>query len=213
MSQHLRRRRDLQENSRAGGLSGAGAAAAALDLSNSGSRSNAGGRSTTGAVRRQGSGVDPKDKSAPQSMHGGTDTAMEEHMTVSGVTGQGASESYKIAAAYPGPISSITKHYFMVSCIGRIVWVVVGAVAVTQHCHLERMGLCSCSCHCADASRPGMAPTTAASPDLLRGHLNLPTNLMLPRREVVAPLAWPGLAAAAAAAAVATPASSMSMPV
>jgi hypothetical protein len=42
-------------------------------------------------------------------MHGGTEIFMERHMTA-----QEGSESPKIGA-YHGPISSITKHYFMVS--------------------------------------------------------------------------------------------------
>lgn len=77
----------------------------ALDLSNSGARSNAGGRSDNGMIRRQGSGVDPKDKSAQQSMHGGL-----EHE-------QGGGDSSPKIGAYNGPISSITKHYFMVRSI------------------------------------------------------------------------------------------------
>jgi hypothetical protein len=71
---------------------------ASLDYSSSGARnSNSGAR-----VRRQGSGVDhPKDKSAPQSTHGAAEAVL------------GSSDSPKIGA-YHGPISSITKHYFMV---------------------------------------------------------------------------------------------------
>lgn len=111
MSPHLRRRRDLHEGSR-NSAAGSGAAAAALDLSSSGAavpRSNSGSHGSGagfGAVRRQGSGIDSaKDKSAPHSLAGGTQAFQE--------AGQGGSDSPKIGA-YHGPISSITKHYFMV---------------------------------------------------------------------------------------------------
>lgn len=76
---------------------------AALDVSSNGGRSNAGARSTTGAVRRQGSGmVEPKDKSLPQSTNG-QGQAFDE----------AAHEGSPKIGAYRGPISSITKHYFM----------------------------------------------------------------------------------------------------
>jgi hypothetical protein len=108
MSPHLRRRRDLHEGSRNSGAgTGTAAAAAALDLSSSGARSNAGARGSGagggGAVKRQGSGID---KSAPHSLAGGTHALHEAGL-------QGGSDSPKIGA-YHGPISSITKHYFMV---------------------------------------------------------------------------------------------------
>jgi hypothetical protein len=56
-------------------------------------------------------------------MHGGTEIFMERHMTA-----QEGSKSPKIGA-YHGPISSITKHYFMVSQPWQDCLVVVGAVA------------------------------------------------------------------------------------
>lgn len=113
MSQHLRRRRDLHEGSR-NSAAGSGAAAAALDLSSSGAaaapRSSSGAHGSGagfGAVRRQGSGIDcTKDKSAPHSLAGGMQAFQEAGL-------QGGSDSPKIGA-YHGPISSITKHYFMV---------------------------------------------------------------------------------------------------
>lgn len=110
MSPHLRRRRDLHEVSRNSGA-GSGAAAAALDLSSSGAaapHSNSGARGSGagfGAVRCQGSGIDSaKDKSAPHSLAGGTQAFQEaDH-----------NGSPKIGAYHHQPISSITKHYFMV---------------------------------------------------------------------------------------------------
>lgn len=112
MSLHLRRRRDLEgTGSRAGSRSGAGdfsqsmpsvgipiSRYASLEHSNSGART-----SNTGArVRKQGGGVDPaKDKSAPQSTHGAAAAGLD------------TTDSPKISA-YHGPVSSITKHFFMV---------------------------------------------------------------------------------------------------
>jgi hypothetical protein len=134
MSPHLRRRRDLEgTGSRAGGRSGAGdhsqslprvglpmSTGASLDYSSNGARtSNAGGR-----VRRQGSGIDhAKDKSAPQSTHGAVEAVLDH------------SDSPKIGA-YHGPISSITKHYFMVSRVTG--W------AGHVHCR-------ACTCHACTA--------------------------------------------------------------
>lgn len=113
MSPHLRRRRELeqQQGSRAGGRSGAGdhVSRAALDASNSGARSGAG-----GAITRQRSGIEQaKDKSAPHSLHGGTQAF---HDPIQHDEGSG---SPKIGA-YHGPISSITKHYFMVSNVAAV---------------------------------------------------------------------------------------------
>lgn len=134
VSTHLRRRRELeagQHGSRGGGRSGAGdhVSRAALDSSNSGARSNTGGRSGTGAITHQRSGIE-KDKSAHGgSPHGGTQVF---HDPVQ-LDGTG---SPKIGA-YHGPISSITKHYFMVSpacLVGAAACMVIPHPGLTWYC-------------------------------------------------------------------------------